>query len=366
MKSAILFITSGLGDNLLSIPLILELEKRVDLAIVTPAGSQENFFHACFPELKIIPFSNNWLSIIKIWLSGVLKHYWLYSVSTCNRKLRVLNLLSFAKEKYGFTSLSPEKSWQSEIGLSLCLVADLGRKAWKNNLRLLTLIDENFNIKNCSWDFYVQELKERIFRNVSLTVKNKWNIMPNSLLIHAGSNRYIREIEKYKRWPVENYITLSKLLLEKKVFDKIYWLVGPAEEDLISVIEPEVEKSSKTEIIHYSQFNGDMVDLFVVLTKMGYFLSNDTGVAHLVSFTGIPMTVITSGISQVYYTAQEGGKTQIIWENVECRGCTVGFSPLLAEKFICHNDGICIKNITVERVYKAILDHLQKIGLFNG
>jgi ADP-heptose:LPS heptosyltransferase len=366
MKSAILFITGGLGDNLLSIPLILELEKRVNLTIVVPTGPQEKFFCTCFPELRIIPFSNDWLSVVKIWLNGIFKYYWLYSIGSCNRKLRLLNLLSFAREKYGFTALSPEKSWQSEIGLSLCLVADLGRKAWKNNLRLLTLIDEKFNIKKCSWDFYAQELKERIFKSISLTVKNKWDIMPNSLLIHAGSNKYIKGIEKYRRWPVENYINLSKLLLENKVFNKIYWLVGPAEEDLMSMIEPEIEKSSKMEIIHYSQFNGNIIDLFVVLTKMRYFLSNDTGIAHLASFTGIPMTVIFSGMSQVYYTAQEGKETQIIWEDIECRGCTVGFSPVLAEKFICHNNGACIKDIAVERVYRAISEHLKKIGLFNG
>jgi hypothetical protein len=155
----LLFLTSGFGDNLLTLPLALELEEKTDLTFVVPSGPQEKFFTNCLPNARPHPYNRGFFSLLRVLITGWGRDIWLYPIGACTRKLRLIHLLAFFRPAYGFTSLNSEKSWQAEIGLNACYMPDLAKRAWKNNLRLLgslSLVTER------GWDDYVKILSARL------------------------------------------------------------------------------------------------------------------------------------------------------------------------------------------------------------
>ncbi|MBN1824287.1 MAG: hypothetical protein JW803_08215 [Endomicrobiales bacterium] len=346
-KKATIFLTSGLGDNLLALPLLLELEAFADLYVVVNDPAYKRLFEKCLENAKISVYNGSLGSLAAILKDNFKNDYWLYPVGSCSRKTRLLNLISFADKKYGFTSLNSENTWQAEIGLDICLTPNLAKRAWQNNLRLLTLIDEKLPDPGRTWDYYSGILRERM---IGKEYKNK----EKSLFVHAGSRKYPGKLEELKRWPLEKYINVTRALLGKGLFDSVTYFVGPDDDNIEDYLKNK-DAVKRIEVLKASALGEDLLLLAQKIASHSYFLGNDSGVAHLASVLGVPSTVIISGICEPSYVGQSGGRTKLVSFPVECGGCTVGISHEMALKFNCRFDNKCVKMITEDMVKESVL-----------
>ena len=357
-NKVVLFLTGGFGDNLLAVPLAYELNNKTALTIVTLNNAEALFLAKLFPNSRVIA-AGSFAALAEVWFKGLFAKYWVYSVASCTRRFRLLNLLAPFTESIGFTSLNPEKSWQAEIGLKYCLTPDLGKRAWKNNLRLVDLIFPGALSRSndsAKWDFYGRKVMINIQPDEEMARK-----YAPGIVIHPGSNKYAGGLEKYKRWPLANFFAMAEKLKEADKSSVIYWILGPGEENLLPEISAFAASSPSSKIIISSkEFANSIIDLAKFLKNMRFFIGNDTGIAHLAALAGIPMVSVNSGISQVSYTAQDGVRTKIIWEDADCRGCTVGFSAELANNFKCGNNWICMSKITPEQVLNAVKQEMKR------
>jgi ADP-heptose:LPS heptosyltransferase len=338
------FLTSGFGDNLLALPLALELAEKTSLTVVAPAGPQADFFARCLPGVPVIRHNKSSGSFAKILWAG-LSSDWVYPIGACTRGLRLLHLAAIHRRAIGFTSLNSSKAWQAEIGLQTALMPDLAKRAWKNNLRLLRPLGLD---ARRGWDDYVKILRPR------LTVETP---APSRLVIHPGSAKYAGGIEKYKRWPVDRFAAVADRLLASGRFKSAAWILGPDDEDLEGGVKSAIGKAargSEMEIVSYRKFGGSLIDLGGWLGASGHMLTNDSGLAHLASLYGTPLTALSSGLGQPSYTGQNGSASAVIMEPTECYGCAVGISTADAEKFTCEHDWACMDRITIEKVATAI------------
>ena len=215
----LLFLTSGFGDNLLTLPLALELAEKTELTAVVPKGPQAEFFARCLPHVPFIRHDRSPLSFLRILKAG-LTRTWVFPIGACTRGLRLLPLFAPHQRAIGFTSLNSSKAWQAEIGLRTALMPDLARRAWKNNLRLLPLLGLD---SRRGWDSYVEILRPRL---------SAGRVEKERLVIHAGSAKYAGGIERYKRWPIDRFATVADRLLAVGRFKTVAWIVGPEDDDL--------------------------------------------------------------------------------------------------------------------------------------
>lgn len=346
------FAISGLGDNLFAIPALMELEARTRLTLVVPAGPQEKLFQTLLPHTRIVPFTNTIGSLLSILRVGIGFDYWLYSIGSSFRKPRLLNLLSLARQRYAFTSLSSQKTWQYELGFDYCLTPDLGKKSWQNSFRLLTLMDANFLKDMKPWDHYAAIARARMTATVTpLPVK------PKRLFIHAGCNKYTGGLEKYKRWPTSRYIETATELIRRQRIEEAYFFVGPAEVDVATEVTEWKNRHPSTPIHIWdaSTHNNDLLTTARLFIESGCYLGNDSGMAHLAAVLAIPTVVVMSGISQPSFTSPDGQASSIVVHPVPCQGCTVGISTDMALKFVCPNSWACMENIRV----LDVLNHFE-------
>ena len=352
-SSSLLFLTSGFGDNLLGLPLAIELEEKTRLTIVTPAGPQTEFFARCLPQARAISYDKSWRSLIQILKTGWSCQVWIYPVGACTRKLRLLHLLAPFRPAFGFTSMNSHKAWQAEIGLKICIPPDFARRAWKNNLRLLPFLD--LDLPRRLWLDYEEILRPRL----KDSPRNG-----RRLIIHAGSARYSGNLERYKRWPLARFFKVAESLLQQKAFDTVDWVLGPDDVDLLPSLEELRRQSlwnSQMSLVSHTNFQGSLIKMGEYLSSAGYLLSNDSGLAHLASFYDVPMTVIMSGLGEPSYSGENNARCQLIIEPTECYGCAMGISAPQAEKFECPFEWACMDQITPERVLHSIRTHIKQI-----
>lgn len=350
------FLTSGLGDNLLALPLALELEEKTEATFVVPAGPQAEFFARCLPKARLVSHDRSARSFARIWAAGAGAR-WIYPIGSCTRAVRLLPLLRPGRHAVGFTSLNSAGAWQAEVGLETAFMPDLARRAWKNNLKLLAPLGLS---SNRTWDDYVAMLEPRLPAEAAC---------PERLVIHAGSARYAGGIERYKRWPVDRFAAVADRLLETGAFREAHWIVGPDDADLEPLVTRAIAAAPRgagMKLVSYREFGGSLLKLYAYLRSAGHMLTNDSGLAHLASLAGTPLTAISSGLGQPSYTGQNGRRSQVLVNETECYGCAVGISTADAERFQCVADWACMDRISVERVIAAVESALETRNAFHG
>jgi heptosyltransferase-2 len=85
-------------------------------------------------------------------------------------------------------------------------------------------------------------------------------------------------------------------------------------------------------------------ELIGVISRCRLFLTNDSGPMHLAAAQGIPVVAVF-GPTDWRETAPVGTLHEIVREGVECAPCK------LRE---CHIDHVCMKKVTVDRVFDAV------------
>ncbi|RKY88990.1 lipopolysaccharide heptosyltransferase II [candidate division KSB1 bacterium] len=150
-----------------------------------------------------------------------------------------------------------------------------------------------------------------------------------------------------KRWLLEGYVSLIKLLWKKKSVPS--FLIG-GKKDLM--ICNRIQNLTGIPIVNFCgkltlKQSGEVIRRSKVL------ISNDSGAVHLAVGSGKKVVVIYGPTSPEFGFYPYGEGHTILKENIYCSPCSIHGGKKCKEKHFK-----CMKNITPERVFNAVLKYL--------
>lgn len=141
-----------------------------------------------------------------------------------------------------------------------------------------------------------------------------------------------------KRWPAENFASLADNLIQN--YNCAVFFTGAEKDKEI------VEKVTKNMRQKYFDLCGktNLTELGALMKNMTFFISNDSGPAHLAAGLGVH-TIVLFGPTSSEITAPKGKYVKIIHKNSGCK--------IPCYKLDCLNNQ-CMKNIQVQDVLSEI------------
>jgi len=151
-------------------------------------------------------------------------------------------------------------------------------------------------------------------------------------------NPFSSKGSEYKRWDLERYGELIRVITEKlDATTLILW--GPDEEEGAQYLK----KISGNKA--YLSCPTDISQLFALLCKVQMYIGGDTGVMHLAALAGTPVLALF-GPTDVEINAPYTHLKRVLRKELGCSPCKNRFC----------NDRKCMEEITVEEVFQAILE----------
>ncbi len=144
-----------------------------------------------------------------------------------------------------------------------------------------------------------------------------------------------------KRWPVENFISLGKKLLDR--FDDIEVMIPGAAKDVkyVGGIVKEIGSGRCYAVAGQT----DLKELGVLFEKCDLVVSADSGPLHLASATGTTTIGIFGPTSREITGPRGKGRNIVIQKSIDC------VVPCYAEE--CEKDYKCMRSVTVDEVFNA-------------
>jgi heptosyltransferase-2 len=150
--------------------------------------------------------------------------------------------------------------------------------------------------------------------------------------IHPGSDRN----GIIKRWDIKKFNLLAHQIVSQYGY-RIRFYIGPQEREL----QGAVDDCESFEIA----IEKDIAGLIKNMAECCFFISNDSGLAHLASALEIPTVVIYGPtIKEEYILPAKNAAVEI--ENLQCRPC-------FYSKRTCQSGKVCINGIKVKDVFEA-------------
>jgi heptosyltransferase-2 len=150
--------------------------------------------------------------------------------------------------------------------------------------------------------------------------------------IHPGSDQN----GKIKRWDIEKFNLLAHRIVSKYNY-RVRFYIGPQERELRGA----VDDCESFEIAEEKDISGLLRDI----AQCRFFISNDSGLAHLASALEIPTVVIYGPTSKNEYILPSKN-TAVEIENPGCRPC-------FYSQRRCQGEYKCLNEIKVEDVFEA-------------
>ena len=195
--------------------------------------------------------------------------------------------------------------------------------------------------------FYLSD-DDELFAQVYI---HKNNIDDDDLVIgfHPGCATLKNHIKR--RWEPEKFAELgAKLIKEKKA--KILLFGGPEEKELKQSIQRKI--NSENSIMVESE---NLPQSAAVMKRCDLFITNDSSLMHVSSAIGLKVLAIIGPTNPAYIHPWKT-EHKIVTLNLDCAPCFF-YSP---KPLICFRDDVlfkCIKELTVEMVYKAAEEMLS-------
>lgn len=165
---------------------------------------------------------------------------------------------------------------------------------------------------------------------------------PNEKII--GFHPGCKKSETFKRWPLEHWESLINLIRKKFPDYKCMMFFGPDES-----VELEYFKSRDGIEIRTAL---DLSELFYEIGRCGLFISNDSGLMHIATMTGVK-SISICGPSDYRRTGPFSKEAVII--NGECERWPCSHSYYRSTHTIhCHDGCKCMRNISPERVFATV------------
>lgn len=230
------------------------------------------------------------------------------------------------------------KSWQIEEDYSLHVVEE--------NLHLLKF----FNIESpplYPLQIFLTKDELNFGKNYIAPYKNRLKIG-----IHPGTSSFKNHDKR--RWPLEHFIELGKLLREYNENIVIFIFGGPEERPLKEFIHKNLKNTIKTVIVDTKSIR----ETASIMNYMNAFISNDSGLMHLASALRLPVIGIFGPTNPVW-VAPWKTPHRIVRLNLPCSPCFY-YSP----KPLTCPQGLnfkCLRELGPEKVYKAFLSLMEEI-----
>jgi ADP-heptose:LPS heptosyltransferase len=151
-----------------------------------------------------------------------------------------------------------------------------------------------------------------------------------------------------RRWPKESYIATLNFLLKERPNYKIILIGNKMEAAYVDEIESAI--ADKKNLIN-SSGKLTLSELVLLIAGAELMLTNDTGPMHIAFALKIKTISLFGPCSPEQYGDTSNGV--VFYKKVACSPCVHNF--LIPP---CHGDNICMKNIQVEEIEKALLKNL--------
>ncbi|MEK6628754.1 MAG: glycosyltransferase family 9 protein [Bdellovibrionota bacterium] len=185
--------------------------------------------------------------------------------------------------------------------------------------------------------------KEKVFNTIK-TIYPKIQPEQKILLVNPNASEFLPQ----RKWPLENYTQLIKIVLEKHPEYLILMTGAPSEKEEIQTIEDSI----KNERCHNFAGKVAFSELITLYTISKILITNDSGPGHFSSVTNIKSFVFFGPETPHLYRSL--GNSTPIYANYACSPCVSAYNH---RKTPC-TDNQCLKVITPQKVYEIITANL--------
>ncbi len=185
--------------------------------------------------------------------------------------------------------------------------------------------------------------KERVFNSIK-ALYPKITSDQKILLVNPNASEFLPQ----RKWPIENYTELVKLVLLKHPDYLILMTGAPSESAEIQGIEDAVKNERCHNFAGRVAFN----ELTTLYSLSKVLITNDSGPGHFSSVTDVKSFVFFGPETPHLYGSL--GNSTAIYANYACSPCVSAYNH---RKTPC-NDNQCLKVLKPERVYEMIKGNL--------
>ncbi len=339
---------SGIGDALMFTPSLKLLKKAYpdsEIHALVMFGAVKDFYERNPNINKVFYFdflSAGFLKSLKLIFSFRGKYDVSINVYPSNRKeYNVINFLIRAKQRAAVKYLRK----------------DFKNLGFLNNVKILendSLHNVQTNLKLCEKLTglslsHEQPLEFPLFpsdHDFAESFLNEKSIGKDDLIIgfHPGSATLKNQANR--RWEPEKYAELGRRLI-KNNNAKILVFGGPEETELKNVIVNQIDQKNAISVL-----SNNLTESAAIMKRCNVFVTNDSSLMHVASALQLKVVAII-GPTNSNYIHPWKTEHKIVSLNLDCSPCFI-YSP---RPLICFRDDVkfkCIKELDVQRVYKAV------------
>ena len=199
------------------------------------------------------------------------------------------------------------------------------------------------------WKLNYSEQSQKLLKINSISVENKFPELETNLKRIENENLDLKKngkkisfgvdsFEDFKMWYEEDFVELSNLLYEKKLFDYIYLICGP---DKSYVSKKIIDLSKKNYLIDCS--NKDLGGVIYALKSSDFFIGNNSGPLNLSAALNIKSfgLIANDPVGELKYSK------------------ILPITPVDYIDNIWNRDRKGMKKLSVERVFEKIIENLN-------
>jgi ADP-heptose:LPS heptosyltransferase len=165
--------------------------------------------------------------------------------------------------------------------------------------------------------------------------------LPNKgarIIMHPGGRDNISQFEK--RWPLERYVLLAKMLVN--TFPCHIIMIGSKNES--EWIEQAIKKEKEGRIINLAGRTG-IDGMIECVRSASLFIGNNSGPLHIASACMVPIVTFAGGVPLYRWGVTPDEKTRVLGIDKKCSQCT---------EYECDRNGVpCIEAVTVDEAFGA-------------
>ena len=344
---------SGIGDALMftpSLKLLKEAYPDSEIHALVMFKAVKDFYERNSSINEVIHFNflyEGFIKSLKFILSLRGKYDISINVYPSNRKeYNIINYIIGAKRRAAVKYLQRDYQNLGFLNNATILENDSLHNV-QTNLKLCEKLT-NLNLRNeLPLEF---PLTDTDF-SFSADLLARLNITSTDLVIgfHPGSAILKNHINR--RWEPEKFAELGKKLIEKNKA-KILIFGGPTEDELKETIVEQIRLSNA-----FAVSSHNLTESAAVMKRCDVFVTNDSSLMHIASALQSKVVAII-GPTNPNYIYPWKTDHKIVSLNLDCAPCFI-YSP---RPLICFRDDVkfkCIKELDVERVYKAVEEFIN-------
>jgi len=163
--------------------------------------------------------------------------------------------------------------------------------------------------------------------------------------LHPGCG----EKQKFRRWPQEYFVELSRKILYNFPYLVILIFGGPGEEKICEVIKNELNNSQITVVTRHS-----IRQVAALIKRCNLFVSSDSGLNHIAAVLKVE-TITIWGPANFNRTRPQGPNVHILREK-----CCRPYNIDTLKGYDIERPHACLKKITPERVFAEVKKIIDK------